>query len=77
MMKERDKLLQLATRKNDSLYWIRGCKLRKDVIGFIKKAKRDYILGKLKTHKNDSKKYWKSIQLVLPNARFLRHLGDF
>lgn len=69
MIKERDTLLRLATHKKDKSYWKRGTKLRKDIVGYIKEAKRDYILNKLQTHRNNSKKYWKSVQLVLPNAR--------
>lgn len=69
MIKERDTLLRLATHKKDTSYWKRGTKLRKDIVGFIKEAKREYIVNKLQTHRNNSKKYWQAVQLVLPNAR--------
>lgn len=68
-IKERDTVLSLAVCKKDVNYWKRGLELRKKVMGFIKEAKRSYIVNKLETHKKDSKKYWKAVQLVLPNAR--------
>lgn len=69
MIKERDTLLRLAVQKEDSGYWKRGIDLRKKILTYIKEAKRAYITDKLETHRKDSKKYWKSIELILPNAR--------
>lgn len=60
LIKERDTLLRLAIRKKDKDYWIRGSNLRKSIVGYIKEAKKTYIIDKLKIHKNNSKKYWKS-----------------
>lgn len=52
--------------KKDENYWKRGLELRQKVARFIKDAKRSYITEKLKTYKNNIKKYWKSVKLVLP-----------
>lgn len=68
-IKERDTVFRLAIRKKDQSYWKRGLELRKKVVGYIKEAKRSYIVDKLEFHRKDSKKYWKAVQLVLPNTR--------
>lgn len=70
LIKEHHTILRMAVRKKDKGYWERGVNLRKTVTRYIKEAKKSFILEKIKTHKNNSKKYWKSIQLVLPNTRY-------
>lgn len=68
-IKERDTVLRLAARKKDQAYWKRGIDLSKKVVRYIKEAKSTYITEKFKTYRKDSKKYWKSIQLILPNSK--------
>lgn len=59
----------MQPRKKDQGLWKRGLDLRKKVVSFIKEAKKLYVTEKLRIHRKDSKKYWKAVQVVLPNSR--------
>lgn len=68
-IKERDMFLRLAKKHNNQAYWEKGMSLVKEVIKTCKEAKCIYVRDKSKEHAKDSKKFWKSVKLVLPDNK--------
>ena len=67
LMKERDRSLSkyLSTRLEADKIAMR--KMRNLVNIAVKNARADYVRDQLETHKNDSKKFWKEINKIIPN----------
>ena len=54
----------------EDAYNVAKCKhLRNTTNCIIKRAKREFILDKLKTYENDAKKFWKVIRTVVPSDK--------
>ena len=69
LMKERDRSLQtyLGTRLEIDKKEMR--KMRNLVNITVKKARADYVRNQLEIHKNDSKKFWKELNSIIPNKK--------
>lgn len=69
LIKERDTVFRLARKHNDMDYWQRANSLRKQTETAVLQSRKEYVIDKLKTNQNDSKKFWQSVKLVLPDNR--------
>ena len=67
LMKERDRCLSkyLSTRLEDDKIEMR--RMRNLVNIAVRNARAEYVRDQLETHKNDSKKFWKEINKLIPN----------
>ena len=68
MMKDRDRALKAAKMTQDLEDKKRARKLRNHLNTTIKLAKNQYMLEKLETYKKDPKKFWQTIQDILPKS---------
>ena len=62
---DQDYLLSRANRSNDPMDWILARRRRNEVKNLMKHAKSNLIKDNMDEHKNDSKKFWKSLSDIL------------
>ena len=67
LINDKDEARKKAKRSNKDEDWARARTLKHLVKNTLKNAKRDFILNNL-NDKKDAKKFWKTINSVLPNA---------
>lgn len=67
MIKERDTVMRLARAQNYSVYWQRGQNLIKEVVRAVSQSKKEFIINQLEENRKDSRKFWKSVKLILPD----------
>ena len=65
-IKDEDRLLCNAKRSNSEADWIGARRRRNEVKTLVKHAKSNFIKDNLENFKDDSKKFWKSLQDILP-----------
>ena len=63
---DKDHLLSRAKRTNDPTDWVIARRRRNEVKNLVKRAKANFVIDNLNEHKNDSKKFWKSLSDILP-----------
>ena len=66
LIKDKDVCMKKAKKTGYDRDWIRAKRLRNECVTKIRKAKSDFINSELDTHKNDSKKFWKNINKIMP-----------
>ena len=67
-VKDRDYFYKKAKLQGGEDAWNIAKFLRNTTNSNIRQAKREFILGELKTHENNAKKFWKVIKEVMPTA---------
>ena len=67
LLNDKDEARKKAKRSNKDEDWARARTLKHLVKNTLKNAKRDFILNN-QNDKKDAKKFWKTINSVLPNA---------
>ena len=68
-IKDKDLLLSRAKHSNNPEDWIAARNRRNEVKDIVKNAKSEFIKENLNEHKNDSKKFWKTMSNVLPSGK--------
>ena len=68
-IKDRDYFYKKAKTKNDEDAWNIAKHLRNVMNSNVRQAKREFILSELKENENNSKKFWKVIQEVVPSGK--------
>ena len=68
-IKDRDYFYSKAKREGDEDSWNIARYLRNLTNSNIRQAKREFILDELKTHQDNSKKFWKVIKETIPTCR--------
>ena len=66
LINDKDALLIKAKRTKLQGDWVIARRARNDCLSKICKVKSDFITSKLDNNRNDSKKFWKNIENVLP-----------
>ena len=69
IMKERDRCLQTYLSTRLEAYKKEMRRMRNIVNISVKNARADYVKDQLETHKNDSKKFWKELNNIIPNKK--------
>ena len=69
LIKDKDKALKKAKRKNKENLWNEAKRLRNDCTKRLRNARADYIKENLENSQGNSKRFWKNIQNVLPNNK--------
>lgn len=69
IIKERDIVYRLARQHNDDSYWQRGAELAKTVTNLVKNSKKEFILDQLEKNRTDSKKFWNTVKILLPDEK--------
>ena len=68
-IKDKDHALKRAKRTNNIDDWTNARYMRNQCLSKIRKAKAAFIKTELDVHKNDSKKFWQTIQKILPKSK--------
>ena len=71
-IKDRDYFYKEAKVRGGEDAWNIAKHLRNITNSNIRQAKREFILQELKTHENDTKKFWKTIKKVIPPSKAAR-----
>lgn len=69
LINERDTVLRLAKKHNNSNYWLRGTNLIKEVVTAVTQSKKEFVINQLNEHRTDSSKFWKTVRIVLPDKK--------
>lgn len=77
-IKQRDRVMKLARKSKNPDTWKEGLLLVKEVITSCKSAKQAFVKEKLYTNRRDSKKFWDSVKLILPDnqSNLIERLWD-
>ena len=62
----RDILFRVYKRSKTQINYHRASHARKVYNTLVKEAKQNYMLGKLKEHEKDQKKYWNDVKMLIP-----------
>ena len=78
LLKDRDRSLSRASRTKNQIDKDIARKIRNQTNKIIRKAKQDFIKDKLRTLRNDPKKFWEQIKVLIPQstASSKLHLKD-
>ena len=68
-IKDRDYFYKKAKKTGDDDIWNIAKYLRNLTNANIRRAKRDFVLHKLKENENNAKKFWKTIQSIVPSDK--------
>ena len=68
-IRDKDVLLSTAKHSNKQEDWVLARQHRNEVKNLVKNAKSDFIKENLNEHQNDSKKFWKSLNTILPSGK--------
>ena len=69
LIKDKDYAMKLAKMRGDPELWKIAKTLRNRCTKRLRVARAEFIKEKLNNNMGDSKKFWKSIQEVLPNKK--------
>ena len=72
MIKDKDRLLRRAKKRNYDLDWEIAKTTRNRTNFYIRQAKTNYIQDNLNNTQNNVKKFWQNIKEVLPNSKDLK-----
>ena len=78
----RDTLFRIYNRSKTQNNYDKASYARKVYNTMVKEAKQKYMLGKLKEHEKDQKKFWEKIKMLIPSMtnrkveEILNHVGD-
>lgn len=68
-IKQRDTVMRQAKQTKNEETWKDGLALVKDVMTACKKSKQSYIIDKLHINRKNSRNFWDSVKLILPDKQ--------
>ena len=68
-IRDKDSLLRIARNTKAPEDWLEARRVRNATGRDIRNLRRDYLLDQQNVHKNDPKKFWKTIASVLPSKK--------
>ena len=69
LIKDKDVCMKKAKRTKKAEDWAKAKRLRNDCLSKVRNAKAEFINSELNQHRDDSKKFWKNINDIIPSGK--------